>query len=77
MNTYKCHRFPPGIISHFTGYIELGYSKLKKDNGFLKPNFGLGPTSSTSVVSELFCPDLLGYLPNDKVVRGSSLYSQK
>ena len=25
------------------GYTELGGSKLKKGNGFLKPNFGVGP----------------------------------
>jgi len=25
------------------GYTELGCSKLKKDKGFLKPNFELGP----------------------------------
>ena len=25
------------------GYTELGGGKLKKGNGFLKPNFGVGP----------------------------------
>ena len=25
-------------------YTELGFDKLKKGNGFLKPNFGVGPS---------------------------------
>ena len=30
------------------GYTETGCSKLKKGNGFLKPNFGVGPNSLLS-----------------------------
>ena len=30
------------------GYTELGGGKLKKGNGFLKPNFGVGPNRCRS-----------------------------
>ena len=30
------------------GYTEMVCSKLKKGKGFLKPNFGVGPTPSVS-----------------------------
>ena len=33
------------------GNTELGFSKLKKGNGFFKPNFGVGPNQ----LDQLMC----------------------
>ena len=46
------------------GYTELGCSKLKKGNGFLKPNFELGPNWASSLKRNLrfrLAPARLGF----------------